>query len=136
MPIIPLVDILVTILIFVIVTYDSKKTPRPALTIELPTIKKVASNEITESRSILAVDANGRIMIDDQAVIPGMLVEYLRAFQKANPGRKLELEADKSINLEQLFIVWDALAEVGIQIKEVPARIRISEPSTLSAPAE
>lgn len=128
MPIIPLVDILVTILIFVIVTYDSKKKPRPAITIDLPTIKEVSSNEITESRSVLSLDANGRSMIDDQAVIPGLLVEYLKAFQKANPDRKLELEADKSVSLEQLFVVWDALAEVGIKIKDVPARIRIPAP--------
>jgi len=126
-PIIPLVDILVTVLIFVIVTYDQKKVPRPSLTIDLPTIKEVSSNTVVEPRSVLAVDANGRVMIDDQAVVPGMLVQYLEAFQKANPGRKLELEADKAVNLEQLFEVWDALAEVGIEIKEVPARIRLPQ---------
>jgi len=129
-PIIPLVDILVTVLIFVIVTYDQKKIPRPSINIDLPTIKKVPTNNIVETRSVLAIDANGRAMIDDEAVVPGMLVAYLKAFQKANPGRKLELEPDKAVNLEQLFEVVDALSEVGIELKDVPTRIRLPKESS------
>ena len=42
-------------------------------------------------------------------------------------ARKLELEADKQIPLEKLLQVWDALTRAGIQIKDVPARIRLPQ---------
>jgi hypothetical protein len=51
----------------------------------------------------------------------------LEAFQTVNPGRKLELEADEGASLGQLFIVWEALSEVGIELKEVPARIKVPQ---------
>ena len=44
-----------------------------------------------------------------------------------NPGRKLELEADKQVPLEKLLGVWDALTRAGIPIKDVPARIRLPQ---------
>ena len=54
----------------------------------------------------------------------GLLGSYLTAFQKQNPGRKLELEADRRLPLERLLQIWDALGKAGISIKEVPARIK------------
>ena len=36
--------------------------------------------------------------------------------------------ADQGVTLEQLFGVWDALTEVGIRIKDVPARIELPTP--------
>ena len=61
-------------------------------------------------------------------VLPeGLLESYLTAYQKQNPGRKLELEADKKLPLERLLTVWDALTKAGIPIKEVPARIKLKD---------
>jgi biopolymer transport protein ExbD len=54
----------------------------------------------------------------------GLLGSYLTAFQNQNPGRKLELEADRRLPLERLLQVWDALSKAGIKINEVPARIK------------
>ena len=56
-----------------------------------------------------------------------LLESYLAAYQKQNPGRKLELEADKRLPLERLLGVWESLTKAGIPIKEVPARIRLKE---------
>jgi len=47
-------DILAILLIFFIVTTTFKE-PRPALEIDLPTVKDIPSTEITETRSVLAV---------------------------------------------------------------------------------
>jgi biopolymer transport protein ExbD len=57
----------------------------------------------------------------------GLLESYLAAYQKQNPGRKLELEADKKLPLERLLTVWDALTKAGIPIKDVPARIKLKD---------
>jgi biopolymer transport protein ExbD len=126
-PIVPMIDILFIVLIFLIVSTTFKK-PRTILPIELPTVRDVASTEVIDDRSVLTVDKEGRMTLDTLAVPDVVLLDaYLKAFLKENPGRKLELEADKEIPLEKLLEVWDALTRAGIPIKEVPARIRLPE---------
>jgi biopolymer transport protein ExbD len=95
------------------------------LQIELPTVKEIPSETTTESRSVIAVDAEGNITLDALPIPDGLLNIYLDVFQKQNPGRKLELEADRRLPLENLLKIWDALGKAGISIKEVPARIKV-----------
>ncbi len=125
-PIVPMIDILFILLVFFIVSTTFKK-PREVLQIELPTIKEIPSDKITDTRSVIAVDAVGNITLDALAIPEGLLGTYLGAFQSQNPGRKLELEADRRVPLERLLEIWDALGKAGISIKEVPARIKVGE---------
>lgn len=124
--IIPMIDILLIMLIFFVVTTAFKK-PRNVLHIEIPTVREIPSDTVSESRSVIAVDALGNITLDTLAVPEGLLESYLAAYQKQNPGRKLELEADRKLPLERLLQVWDALIKAGISIKDVPARIKLPE---------
>lgn len=124
-PIVPLIDILAILLIFVIVT-SSRKKPRPVVPIDLPTVKEVATAELSVERSVLGITKEGEILLENVNVPEGELSDYLKAFQTVNPGRKLELEADEGSSLGQLFTVWEALSEVGIELKEVPARIKMA----------
>ncbi len=126
--IIPMIDIMLIMLIFFIVTTNFKK-PRHILRVEIPTVREVPSEQISDTRSVIAVDALGNITLDSLAVPEGLLESYLAAYQKQNPGRKLELEADKKLPLERLLQVWDALIKSGIDIKDVPARIKVPDPS-------
>ena len=127
-PIVPMIDILFILLVFFIVSTTFKKR-RDILRIELPTVREVPSDQISDPRSTIAVDALGNITLDSLAVPEGLLESYLAAYQKQNPGRKLELEADKQLPLERLLHVWDALTKAGIEIKDVPARIKVPEPA-------
>ena len=123
-PIVPMIDILFILLVFFIVSTTFKK-PREILRIELPTVREVPSDTVADTRSVIAVDALGNITLDSLKVPEGLLQSYLAAYQKQNPGRKLELEADRKVPLERLLEVWDALTKAGIPIKEVPARIKV-----------
>jgi biopolymer transport protein ExbD len=125
-PIVPMIDILFILLVYLIVTTQPKK-PRNVLRIELPTLREVPSETVADQRSVLAVDAEGKVTLDAVPVPDGLLESYLAAYQKQNPGRKLELEADRRLPLEKLLEVWGALVKVGIPIKDVPARIRLPE---------
>jgi biopolymer transport protein ExbD len=127
-PIVPMIDILFILLVFFIVSTTFKK-PRNILRIELPTVREVASDQVADERSIIAVDALGNVTLDSLAVPEGLLQSYLAAYQKQNPGRKLELEADKKLPLERLLQVWDGLTKAGIPIKDVPARIKVPDKS-------
>jgi biopolymer transport protein ExbD len=124
--IIPMIDILLILLIFFIVSTNFKK-PRDILRIEIPTVKEIPSDTVADARSVIAVDALGNVSLDSLSVPEGLLQSYLAAYQKQNPGRKLELEADKKLPLERLLQVWEALTKAGIPIKDVPARIKLPE---------
>jgi biopolymer transport protein ExbD len=125
--IMPMIDILFVVLIFFIVTTTFRK-PRPVLRIELPTVKEVPSDNVIASSSTLAVDKMGNVSLDAVRVPDVALLDaYLKAYVRENPGRKLELEADKELPLEKLLSVWDALTRAGIPIKDVPARIRLPQ---------
>jgi biopolymer transport protein ExbD len=121
--VIPLIDILFVLLIFFIVSTAFKK-PRDVLRIELPTVREIPSDQIADSRSVIALDALGNISLDSLKVPEGLLESYLAAYQQQNPGRKLELEADRNVPLERLLKVWESLTKAGIEIKDVPARIK------------
>lgn len=125
-PIVPMIDILFILLIFFIVTTTFKKR-RDVLQIELPTVKEIPSETVTDTRSAIAVDATGNITLDSVPVPEGLLDAYLTAFQKQNPGRKLELEADRRLPLERLLDIWDSLGKAGISINDVPARIKVGK---------
>ena len=124
--IIPMIDILLIMLVFFIVTTAFKK-PRDILRIELPTVRNIPSDTVLAAHSVIALDALGHVTLDSLAVPDGLLESYLAAYQKQNPGRKLELEADKKLPLERLLQVWDALTKAGINIKDVPARIKLAD---------
>ena len=124
--IIPMIDVLIFLLIFLIISTQFRK-PRPVLRIELPTVREVPSDKVADVRSVISVDAEGRITLDTLNVPEGLLQSYLAAYQKQNPGRKLELEADRKLSLERLLGIWDSLIKAGIPIKDVPARIRLPE---------
>ena len=124
--VIPMIDILFVLLVFFIVSTAFKK-PRDVLRIELPTIREIPSDTVADVRSTIALDAMGNITLDSLKVPDGLLESYLAAYQQQNPGRKLELEADKNLPLERLLKVWESLSKAGIQIKDVPARIKVSK---------
>jgi len=133
-PVVPMIDLLFVILIFLVVSTTFKK-PRCVLPVELPTVKEISGASVVDARSVLALDKEGKITLDAVTVPDVQLLDsYLKAFSKENPGRKLELEADKQVPLEKLLGVWDALTRAGIPIKDVPARIRL--PQDASSPSK
>ena len=124
-PIVALIDIIFIVLVFIIVTPEEKKE-RPVMKIELPTVRDVPSETVIDDRSVLAIDRDGTIRLDQLAVPDLTLLDaYLAAFVKENPNRKLELEPDKEVSLEKLMAIWDALTRAGIEVKDVPARIQL-----------
>ena len=52
-PIVPMIDILFILLVYIIVSTTFKK-PRSILRIELPTVKEMPSDQVMDSRSVLA----------------------------------------------------------------------------------
>lgn len=125
-PIVPLVDILVVMLMFFIATTTFKKKPDAAqhLQINLPQSGALGSSAPQkEVRTTLAITPDKKVFLDGKEVADAVLADELKKLKKDSPGQKLELRADKDTTLEMLLKVWDALKAAGWSINEVPARI-------------
>ena len=69
-PIVPMIDILFVLLVFIIVSTTFKKK-RHTLRIDFPTVKEVPSDQVSDTRSVIAVDAVGNITLDGLEVPEG-----------------------------------------------------------------
>lgn len=127
-PIVALIDILAILLIFITLTTQERKK-RTVLPIKIPVVEAMATDQIAETRSVLAIAADGRITLDTLLVPDGMLVDYLKAMKNINPDRKLEMEADQEVSFKLLISVWDALTKAGFQAK-LPTRVKSAATTT------
>lgn len=120
-PIVPMIDILFILLIFFIVSTNFKR-PRHQFQISLPTAKDLPTTTVVEEMSVLAINADGRFALEGAEVPADLLGDYLKAWQKVNPSRKLEIEVDEKAPTGKLLEVMGALTRVGI--KAMPTRVR------------
>jgi biopolymer transport protein ExbD len=67
------------LLVFFIVSTAFKK-PRDVMRIEIPTVREIPSDTVSEARSSIAVDALGNVTLDSLKVPEGLLESYLAAY--------------------------------------------------------
>lgn len=123
-PLIALIDILAILLIFFIVSTKFKSS-RSVVAIDLPSVTSLSVTEVKEERVVLALDKEGKVTFNSVEVTIAELGATLKKFKEGGQQGGLELEADEQVKLQYLFQIWDALTEAGIEIKDVPARIRL-----------
>ena len=125
-PIVSLIDILVILLIFFIVTMQPKQK-RTILDIEMPVVGDSPTKQVVDVRTVLAIDKEGLITLDSVQVHEKMLVDYLKTIKEEN--RKLELEMDKQVRLEQMIMISEALTKAGFEAN-LPTRVSNSQQPT------
>lgn len=128
-PIVSLVDILIILLIFFVVTMQPKqpKQKRTILDISMPIVGDMPTKQVTDVRTVLALSKEGEITLDSVKVHQDLLVDYLIEIKKLD--RKLELEMDKQVRLEQMIMVSEALTKAGFEAN-LPTRVRDSKQTT------
>ena len=125
-PIVSLIDILVILLIFFIVTMQPKQK-RTVLDISMPVVGDMPTKQVMDVRAILALSKEGEITLDSVRISPKLLVSYLETVK--SQGRKLELEMDKQVRLEQMIMISEALTKAGFEAN-LPTRVRDTKQTT------
>ncbi len=127
-PIVPLIDILVTLLFFMIVHMAdmAPKQRRSVMKITLPTAGTSHVSMATEVASILTVGAGGRVELHGTEVPDGFLVDYLRSDRDQSSSKKLEIRMDKDCTLEKLLFIQNAVEQAGYQKGDVFNRVKKS----------
>ena len=123
-PIVSLIDIMVILLIFFVATTTFKKE-KAQVKITLPESKTLGGEAATpEVRVAISIDEEQHVFLDGKPVELEELAAAITSMKEAQPGLKLELQADTTAALGNLVKVWDALREAGYSINDVPARIQ------------
>jgi biopolymer transport protein ExbD len=78
-------------------------------------------------RKAITLTKTKELFLDGNPVEIEKLAAALTQMKEANPGVKLELEADTDTALGVLMKVWDGLRSAGFSINDVPARIQRTE---------
>lgn len=106
-----LIDVLFLLLIFFMVS--STFIENPAIDLDLPEASSAESVE-NESTS-LALDAQGGMFLNGEAVTPEELPGRLAAAVAEDPERVLILEADRSVDYGEVIRVIDTAREAGVR---------------------
>lgn len=93
----------------------------------MPVVGNLATQQVVEARSVLALSKDGEITLDSVRLHESMLIDYLSEIKKQN--RKLELEMDKQVRLEQMIMISEALTKAGFEAN-LPTRVRDSKQTT------
>ncbi|MEN8774212.1 MAG: biopolymer transporter ExbD [Akkermansiaceae bacterium] len=122
--IVSLIDILVTLLFFFIVTMkDSddfeKKKLKPEIQVSLPSAHSMKVTTTKQTRSTLSLGKDGRAELDGTPVVQGLLKEYLIANLKERSGLKLALRVDKECPFEAILRAHSAAIDAGYSEKEI-----------------
>jgi len=131
-PIVPLIDILVSLLFFFIVAQRDKedKQPRPVMKVNLPTANALKVQTISAARSVLSLNSEGAAEIDGLLVPEGFLKEYLVANREQRPNLKLEMRADEGCPWGAVLKAHGAAVQAGYDAREIVNRIRKEQFST------
>ncbi len=114
-PIVPLIDILVTLLFFFIVTMNdlTEKVPRPEIQVDLPSANSIKVKTVSVNRSTLSLGKDGSAEIDGLEVPNGLLKEFLIGNLNERPGMKLALRVDKGCPWEKVLEAHSAALDAG-----------------------
>ena len=125
-PIVALIDILVCLLFFLIVTQSKMdtKVPMPEMKVNLPTANSLKVNTVTKARSVLSLSRRGEAEIDGLAVIEGLLLETLMAHRKKRSGLKLVLRVDESCPWGKVLEAHGAAVQAGYGNDDVIYRVK------------
>jgi biopolymer transport protein ExbD len=121
-PIISLIDILAILLIFFIATTTFKRD-EALVNVSLPKSTEMASSAEKLTRVTLAVTKDEQIALGEQTVTLETLAQALRDLKQRQPNLKLQLKADKEVELGLVVKVWDEARKAKIEISDVPLRI-------------
>ncbi len=121
-PIISLIDILAILLIFFIATTTFKRK-EALVNVSLPKSTEMASSAEKITRLTLAVTKDGQIALGEQTVTLETLAQALGELKQRQPDLKLQLKADKEVELGLVVEVWDEARKAKIEISDVPLRI-------------
>ncbi len=106
----PLVDVM---LVLLIISMLASPMLQKGIPLELPKTKTAA--DIEQSKTVVSVDRQARIRINDRPVASELLEERMRSFSAARPDETVFLRADRLLPYGEVLRVMDRIREAGVR---------------------
>jgi biopolymer transport protein ExbD len=118
--IVSLIDVLIVVLIFLMVTSTFKQ--QPSLKLSLPISKQTQKAGAADDALVLTVPKQGPLYLKTEPITIEALQQRLIEAVKQNPRTTLAIRADTDTPVGQLVRVMDAAKAANIQIASVFTR--------------
>ena len=105
----PLVDVM---LVLLIISMLAAPMLQKGIPLELPATE--TAQDIKDSRTVVSLDRDGRLRVNDQPVHPDLLERRMKALASGNPGETVFLRADKLIPYGEVLHVMDLIRKAGV----------------------
>ena len=119
LPLVPLIDVLVMLVLFAYVTMQARSGA--TLNITLPKVDTAGKNNFTGQVTI-AITKTGDLSFNGNKVTEEQLIVLLNEVKKVNRDTPVLLKADKDTPLEKVTTVWDMCRKAGLFKHNLQAR--------------
>jgi biopolymer transport protein ExbD len=113
---IPMMDVLLTVLTFFIIISMTLSTGQNVLNVNLPKTEagaKSTSSSKTPDPLMIGINPQGQVMIQNKPVDPSQLDVQLQTYFQKSPEGFVVLEADKTLAYEKITNVLAQLRAIG-----------------------
>ena len=105
----PLVDVM---LVLLIISMLAAPMLQKGIPLDLPATE--TAKDIRDPRTVVSLDREGRIRLNDQPVHPDLLEQRMKALASGSPGDTVFLRADKLIPYGEVLHVMDLIRKAGV----------------------
>jgi biopolymer transport protein ExbD len=105
----PLVDVM---LVLMIISMLAAPMLQKGIPLDLPATE--TSQDIRDPRTVVSLDREGRLRLNDQPVHPDLLEKRMKALASGSPGETVFLRADKLIPYGEVLLVMDRIRKAGV----------------------
>jgi biopolymer transport protein ExbD len=105
----PLVDVM---LVLLIISMLAAPMLQKGIPLDLPATE--TAQDIRDSRTVVSLDRDGRLRLNDQPVHPDLLERRMKALAAGSPGETVFLRADKLIPYGEVLLVMDRVRKAGV----------------------
>ena len=105
----PLVDVM---LVLLIISMLAAPMLQKGIPLDLPATE--TAQDIRDPRTVVSLDREGRLRLNDQPVHPDLLERRMKSLASGSPGETVFLRADKLIPYGEVLLVMDRIRKAGV----------------------
>jgi biopolymer transport protein TolR len=105
----PLVDVMLVLLIIMMLVAPMLQQGIP---LDLPAAE--TAQDIKDTRTVVSIDRDGRLRLNDQPVHPKLLEDRMRAIATSGSSETVFLRADKLVPYGEVLLVMDRIRKAGV----------------------
>jgi biopolymer transport protein TolR len=105
----PLVDVM---LVLLIISMLAAPMLQKGIPLELPATE--TSQDIKDPRTVVSLDRDGRLRINDQPVHPKLLEDRMKVIAASSPNETVFLRADRLVPYGEVLLVMDHIRKAGV----------------------